>query len=178
VGQTTLAEYVGEFVIHRVHECDALRVGSQPFLRKPQGLTIAIKAQQTDLWKGSESVLGMSAKTERGINQYGARLLQRRRQQGNHTVLQDRYVARRGRHYDQLPITEDKPASTATVRPTARARTATERTIDDDAWDGRRSRPLSVGRVRAIGTPLFCSSGRLRAGLRGRGAAARSRSGL
>ena len=81
---------LGELVIDRVHQGDPVGVGSQPLARQLQGLRVTVDPDQPGAGKGLQDAFCVPAHPERPIDVDRAVGRQRRRQQLQHPVAQDR----------------------------------------------------------------------------------------
>ena len=72
---------VGDAVVDRVHERDAVAERREPLPRDPQGVLVAVEADEVDAGEALEERLGVAAHAEGGVDEDGAVALEGGREQ-------------------------------------------------------------------------------------------------
>ena len=80
---------LGDAVVDRVHEGDAVAERREPLPRDAQGIRVAVETDEADAGKALEERLGVAAHAERGVDEHGAVALERGGEQLDAALEQD-----------------------------------------------------------------------------------------
>ena len=91
-GMSSSSSTSSDLVVHRVDEVHASAEGREPLPRERQGVRVAVEADEHQPGKALEERLGVSAETEGGVDEHGARASERGSEQLDGALEHDRGV--------------------------------------------------------------------------------------
>ena len=94
--EAEVVEHLGDLVVDRVHAGEPVTERARAARRPAQGVRVAVDADHPGRGQPLQHRLGVAAEAEGGVDEHGARALERGRQQGDDPVQQDRDVAGAG----------------------------------------------------------------------------------
>ena len=113
--EAEIVEHVGDLVVDRVHAGEAGAVRREPLPRQRERLGVAVDADHPGELAALQHGLGVAAQAEGRVDEHGAVMVERRRQEGDDPVEEDRDVG------GALIVPAQRPQWASRTRAPARA---------------------------------------------------------